>query len=348
MPKLAPADAAQPVISPLSQAAMFLVLTVEEGGEAAVRELVPDLTALARAVGFGRPDAALACVTGFGSAAWDRLFSGPRPAELHPFVALEGPQHSAPSTPGDILLHIRADTHDACYDFVDNVLNRLGGAVKIVDEVHGWRYKDVRDLLGFVDGTENPEGVEAVDATLVDAERDPEFVGGSYVIVQKYLHDMTAWNALSDREQELVIGRTKAGNVQLPDAQLPKTSHVDRNTIVGPDGEEQDIFRANMPFGSFKDGEFGTYFIGYCATPEVTEQMLRNMFLGDEAGHRDRILDFSTAVTGGLFFVPPTSFLDDPPAAPSGDLSTLSPTPSRPSASRPSDGSLGIGSLKRS
>jgi putative iron-dependent peroxidase len=354
MPKLAPADAAQPVIRPLTQAAMFLVLTVAEGGEAAVRELVPDLTALSRAVGFGRPDAQLACVTGFGSDVWDRLFSGPRPAELHPFVALDGPQHSAPSTPGDILLHLRAETHDACYDFADLVLTRLGDAVTIVDEVHGWRYKDVRDLLGFVDGTENPEGVEAVDATLVDAERDPEFVGGSYVIVQKYLHDMTAWNALSDSEQELVIGRTKAGNVQLPDARLPKTSHVDRTTIVGPDGEEQDIFRANMPFGSFKDGEFGTYFIGYCATPEVTEQMLRNMFLGGETGHRDRILDFSTAVTGGLFFVPATAFLDDPPPAPDAAGSGAGAIPARttipaPTATlRPTDGSLGIGSLKRS
>ncbi|GAA1967282.1 Dyp-type peroxidase [Catenulispora subtropica] len=346
MPKLAPSDAAQPVIRPLTQAAMFLVLTVEDGGEAAVRELVPELTALVRAVGFGRPDARLACVTGFGSAVWDRLFGGPRPAELHPFVALDGPQHRAPSTPGDILLHLRAETHDACYDFADLVLTRLGGAVKIVDEVHGWRYKDVRDLLGFVDGTENPEGVEAVDTALVDAERDPGFVGGSYVIVQKYLHDMTAWNALTDHEQELVIGRTKAGNVQLPDAQLPKTSHVDRNTVVGPDGEEQDIFRANMPFGSFKDGEFGTYFIGYCATPAVTEQMLRNMFLGDEDGNRDRILDFSTAVTGGLFFVPPTSFLDDPPPAPGAAPPAPSPPPA--ATARPTDGSLGIGSLKRS
>ena len=351
MPKLSPADAAQPVVSPLTSAAMFLVLTVEEGGEDAVREVVPDLSAYARAVGFGYPDAALACVTGFGSAVWDRLFSGPRPAELHPFVALEGPRHKAPSTPGDVLLHLRAEQLDLCYDFAEHVLRRLGGAVKVVDEVHGFRYHDNRDLLGFVDGTENPEGVEAVDAALVDAERDPEFVGGSYVIVQKYLHDMTAWRALSDLEQGLVIGRTKIDNVQLPDAQLPKTSHVALNTITGPDGEELDILRANMAFGSFREGEAGTYFIGYCATPEVTEQMLRNMFLGDEAGNVDRILDFSTAVTGGLFFVPPTSFLDDPPPAPGDD----SPAPGSPAAApmpasspRPNDGSLGIGSLKRS
>ena len=344
MPKLAPADAAQPILNPLSSVAMFLVLTVEDGGEDAVRGVVPDLGAFQRAVGFGRPDAGLACVTGFGSRVWDRLFAGPRPAELHPFIPLEGPRHSAPSTPGDILLHLRAETLDACYDFADHVLNRLGDAVRIVDEVHGWRYKDVRDLLGFVDGTENPEGADAVDAALVDAERDPEFVGGSYVIVQKYLHDMTAWNALSDREQELVIGRTKAGNVQLADDVLPKTSHVDRTTVVGPDGEEQDILRANMPFGSFKDGEFGTYFIGYCATPTVTEEMLRRMFLGGEDGHRDRILDFSTAVTGGLFFVPPRGFLDDPPPAPSAPDSAP-PPPANP---RPTDGSLGIGSLKQS
>jgi len=223
-----------------------------------------------------------------------------------------------------------------------------------VDEVHGFRYYDRRDLLGFVDGTENPEGGEAVAAALVNAERDPGFVGGSYVIVQKYLHDISAWNGLSDREQEQVIGRTKTGNVQLPDAALPKTSHVSRNTIVGPDGREQDILRANMPFGSFREGEAGTYFIGYCATPETTEQMLRNMFIGDEEGNRDRILDFSTAVTGGLFFVPPASFLDDPPPAPGDAVGANNPdsaadapatTPDSPT-SRPADGSLGIGSLR--
>ena len=360
MTDLSPADAAQPVVSPLTSAAMFLVLTVEDGGEDAVREVVPDLSAYARAVGFGHPEAELACVTGFGSAVWDRLFGGPRPAELHPFVALDGPQHRAPSTPGDILLHLRGQHLDVCYDFAANILTRLGGAVKVVDEVHGFRYYDRRDLLGFVDGTENPEGSEAVAAALVDAERDPEFVGGSYVIVQKYLHDMSSWNTLSDQEQALVIGRTKAGNVQLPDAALPKTSHVALNTIVGADGQEQDILRANMPFGSFREGEVGTYFIGYCATPTTTEQMLRNMFLGDAEGHRDRILDFSTAVTGGLFFVPPTSFLDDPPPAPGQDAPVASAVPAAPAESprptddsprptappRPADGSLGIGSLR--
>jgi putative iron-dependent peroxidase len=260
---------------------------------------------------------------------------------------------------------MRAEQLDLCYDFADHVLTRLGGAVKVVDEVHGFRYHDRRDLLGFVDGTENPEGVEALDAALVDAERDPEFVGGSYVIVQKYLHDMSAWNALSDHEQGLVIGRTKAGNVQLPDAALPKTSHVALNTITGPDGQEQDILRANMPFGSFREGEAGTYFIGYCATPEVTEQMLRNMFLGDAEGNRDRILDFSTAVTGGLFFVPPAAFLDDPPARlpppPVKETLRVADSLAPPAADSPAtdaappasprtttDGSLGLGSLKRS
>jgi putative iron-dependent peroxidase len=161
---------------------------------------------------------------------------------------------------------------------------------------------------------------------------------------------MSAWNALSSQEQERVIGRTKTGNVQLPDSALPKTSHVARNTIVGADGQEQDILRANMPFGSFREGEAGTYFIGYCATPSTTEQMLRNMFIGDEEGNRDRILDFSTAVTGGLFFVPPTSFLDDPPPAPGDSPATSAApaTPAVPATPRPADGSLGIGSLRSS
>jgi putative iron-dependent peroxidase len=359
-PPPAPADAAQPVVSPLTSAAMFLILTVRAGGEDRVRDLIPDLTGLSRAVGFGHPESGLACVTGFGSRIWDRLFAGPRPAELHPFVALDGPRHRAPSTPGDLLFHIRAETLDVCFQLAGHLTERLGDAAALVDEVHGFRYLDRRDLLGFVDGTENPEGSEAVDAALVGPEREPdhpELVGGSYVVVQKYLHDLSAWNTLSDVEQAHAIGRTKADNVELSDAAKLPDSHVALNTITGADGVEQDILRVNMPFGSFREGEMGTYFIGYCATPTTTEQMLRNMFLGTDDAAHDRILDFSTAVTGGLFFVPPAGFLDDPPPSPGSiaassvasasetEASAVGPAPAPTGAK---DGSLGIGSLKRS
>jgi putative iron-dependent peroxidase len=312
----------QPVLTPLSAAAIFLVVTVNPGGEAAVRDLLGDVAALQRSVGFRIPDAGLAAVAGVGSDAWSRLFSGPRPAELHPFRALSGAKHQAVSTPGDLLFHVRASRMDMCFEFVAQVMTRLAGAVTPRDEVHGFRYFDERDLVGFVDGTENPTGPDAEAAAIV-GDADPDFAGGSYVIVQKYLHDVRAWNALPVEEQERVIGRTKLSDIELPDEIKPINSHVALNTVVEPDGTERQILRANMPFGRPGSEEFGTYYIGYAATPSVTEVMLTNMFIGRPPGNYDRILDFSTAVTGTLFFVPSADFLDDLPPSPA--LGTSAP-----------------------
>ena len=228
-------------------------------------------------------------------------------------------------------------------------MDRLAGAVTAVDEVHGFKYFDDRDLLGFVDGTENPTGSAADAAVTVGAE-DPDFEGSSYVIVQKYVHDVATWNALSVEDQELVIGRRKLSNVELSDDEKPSNSHVALNTIVGPDGVQRQILRDNMAFGSVGTGEFGTYFIGYAATPGVTELMLQRMFLGDPPGNYDRILDFSTAVTGTLFFVPTGDFLDDPPgpadptAPPGADDEPAAQVPTAPTPG--ATGSLGIGRLR--
>lgn len=328
----------QPVLTPLTEAALFLVLVIRDGGEDAVRELVPDVAGLRRSVGFRAPDGDLSIVVGFGSDAWDRLFGGPRPAELHPFRELRGPRHHAPSTPGDVLFHIRARRMDLCFELATHVRRRLGDAAEIVDETVGFRYFDQRDLMGFVDGTENPAGAAAIEAAAIGDE-DPDFTGGSYVIVQKYLHDLDAWNALPVEAQEHVVGRTKLSDLELPDDVKPPNSHVALNTIKDEDGTERQIVRDNMPFGSIAAGEFGTYFIGYAKTPSVTEQMLVNMFLGRPPGVTDRILDFSTAVTGSLFFVPSADFLDDPPGA-------APDVPATPDTV--DDGSLHIGSLKRS
>ncbi len=324
----------QPVLGPLTAAAVFLVLTIDPGGEAAVSDLLGDVAALQRSVGFRIPEAELACVAAVGSLAWDRLFTGPRPAELHPFRELAGGRHHAVATPGDLLFHIRASRLDLCFEFAAQVMSRLAGRVTVRDEVQGFRYFDERDLIGFVDGTENPAAAAAAGAAIV-AGQDPDFAGGSYVVVQKYLHDMRAWNALPVEEQERVIGRGKLSDIEMPDDVKPANSHVALNTITGADGAQRQILRANMPFGAPGRGEFGTYYIAYAATPEVTEQMLANMFIGRPPGNYDRILDFSTAVTGGLFFAPSADFLNDLPDLPE-------------SASSARDGSLGIGGLQRS
>ncbi len=300
----------QAVLSPLTDAAIFLVVTVREGGEPAVRSLLGDLSALQRSVGFRLPAAQLSCVSGIGSDLWNRLFAGPRPAQLHPFRQWKGPKHAAPSTPGDLLFHLRAGQVDVCFELAAKIAERLRGVSDIVDEVRGFKYFDERDLLGFVDGTENPAGPVAMRAVVVGDE-DPLFAGGSYVMVQKYVHDIAAWNALKVEDQEAIIGRTKLDNVEIQDK--ASNSHVALNTVEDPHGNELKILRDNMPFGSIAGGEFGTYYIAYAATPDIPELMLRRMFLGDPDGNYDRILDFSTALTGSLFFAPTAEFLDDLP-----------------------------------
>jgi putative iron-dependent peroxidase len=338
----------QPVLSPLTGAAIFLVLSVMSGGEIQARDLLADLAGVQRSVGFRQPEGQLTCVAGVGSTVWDRLFDGPCPAELHPFRELAGPQHRAICTPGDLLFHIRAKHMDLCFEMATQIMNRFAGAVTTDDEIHGFRYFDERDLLGFVDGTENPGGHHAEEAVLIGAD-DPAFSGSSYVIVQKYIHDMAAWNALTTEEQELVMDRTKLTDIELPDDVKPARSHVALTTIYGPDSAQRQIVRDNMPFGSRGQDEFGTYFIGYAATPPVTQQMLVNMFIGNPPGSYDRILDFSTPVTGGLFFVPSAAFLDAPPAPPVTVAATgraPESSPAQPATSSAADGSLRIGSLK--
>lgn len=300
----------QAVYSPITSSAIFIVATVALGTEPAntVRAWCEDVAALTRSVGKRVPSGNLSCVCGFGSNAWDTLFGGPRPASLHPFREFGEEGRHAPATPGDILLHIRAEQMDLCFELATQLLTALGDAVTVVDEVQGFRYFDMRSMVGFVDGTENPVGRHAVDFTIIGDE-DPAFAGGSYVLVQKYLHKMSAWNALSVEAQERIIGRTKLSDIELGDDVKPSNSHSALTTIT-KDGEEVKILRDNMPFGRPGAGEFGTYFIGYARSPEPIELMLENMFVGRPAGNYDRLLDFSTAVTGGLFFVPSADLLE--------------------------------------
>ena len=342
----------QAVIAPLTGAAIFLVVVVTPGEDSAdaVRSLCADLSALVRAVGFRDLDGHLSCVTGFGAAGWDRIAGPGRPAGLHPFREIKaGPRHAV-ATAGDVLFHIRATRMDLCFELASQIMSRLGRAVTVVSEVHGFRYFDDRDLIGFVDGTENPTGAAAARAALIGDE-DPRFAGGSYVIVQEYLHDVAAWNAQPVEEQEKIIGRTKLSDIELSDDVKPSYAHNALNVITGPDGEEVQIVRDNMPYGSVGDGRYGTYFIGYARSPATIEQMLLNMFVGSPEGNYDRLLDFSTAVTGNLFFVPPVPLLENLGAgAAPGETEARAagaPAPEDGSPDRPgAPGSLNIGSLK--
>lgn len=302
----------QSIDAPLSRAAIFLTLTVNDGDAALakVRQLLSDLDDLVKSVGFPHLDARLSCITAIGFELWNRLSPNHRPKLLAPFEPVTGPMHNAPATSGDLLFHIRAERQDLCFALETLILDRLRGAVAVADETFGFRYLDARDLLGFIDGTANPTGAKLPAASLVGDE-DRDFAGGSYVTVQKYLHDLGAWNAISTEAQQDVIGRTKIDNIELPDAAADaQKSHKTLTTITDPDGTEHDILRDNMPFGRPGAEEFGTYFIGYSRNPDVIQRMLVRMFQGDPPGRYDRILDMSRAVTGVRFFAPSIAVLE--------------------------------------
>lgn len=299
----------QSVDAPLTGSAIFLVLAVTDTPEAraVVRATIASVADISKNVAFRDLGASLVCTVGIGSDIWDSVTAHARPVELHPFRAVLGARHVALSTRGDILFHIRSDRRDLCFEFERQLLDVLGSALRVVDETVGFRYFDARDLLGFVDGTANPVGQALPNATLVGDE-DPELAGGSYVVVQKYVHPIEKWRALSTEQQEAIIGRTKSDNIELDDAGEGQKSHKTLAEIVDEDGEH-DILRDNMPFGSPGASEFGTYFIGYSRHLWVIEKMLQRMFAGDPPGLHDRLLDFSTPLTGSAFFAPSATLL---------------------------------------
>lgn len=301
----------QDVEAPLTLSATFLTLTVDKkpGSVDKVRSALASVSDLTKNVFIRAPASQFAVTVGIGSEVWDELTHLPRPKELHPFKEQRGAKHVAPSTPGDVLLHIRADRRDVCYEFERQLLAALDGAVTVVDEVVGFRYFDARDLLGFVDGTANPVGQDLNESVMITASDDPAAAGGSYLVTQKYLHDLKGWNALKVETQEGIIGRTKLDNVELPDqGEEQQKPHKQLNTIDDEHGVERDILRDNMPFGS-PSGESGTFFIGYSRELWVTEKMLERMFIGVPEGLYDKILDYSTAKTGNVFFVPSADVL---------------------------------------
>ncbi|KAI1276781.1 hypothetical protein F5Y07DRAFT_129395 [Xylaria sp. FL0933] len=299
----------QPVDTGLTRSATFLVFSVmpTDSSIQSVREVVSSVPDIAKNISIRDTNANLTCVVGIGSRIWDSLTRLPHPAELHPFPEVRGAKKTAVSTPGDILFHIRADRRDMCFELERQLMEKLGDAVRLEDQTVGFRYFDARDLLGFVDGTANPVGADIADAVMVSELSDGEAttIGGSYVVVQKYLHDLTGWKALTTEQQEAIIGRTKLDNVELDDADDGKQqAHKTLATIEDESGGERAVLRDNMPFGSPSTGEYGTYFIAYSRNLWVVEKMMERMFVGHPPGLHDRILDFSTPVTGSTFFAP--------------------------------------------
>lgn len=291
-----------------SQDAIFLTFNQTDQPDALprIRAMLAAVPALQQQWQADYPEANLHLVAAVGTAFWPLLVAGQVPALLAPFPALAEGERLAPATPVDLLFHIRSDRHDLNFQLAWQIREQLAEVAELVEEVHGFRYLDSRDMTGFVDGTENPEGAQR-EAVAVVGDEDPAFAGGSYIHLQKYIHRMPLWNRQSIKTQEDTIGRTKADNVEYASSDKAATAHTKRTSLKDADGESIEILRHSMPWGNSQ--QCGLMFASYCRTPANFETMLRSMVEGDEHKQWDHLLKYTRAVTGQAFFAPSVSGL---------------------------------------
>ncbi|GAA3716656.1 Dyp-type peroxidase [Oceanisphaera sediminis] len=284
--------------------AYYLMFDIKPDAFGATRAALAEVPALWQTLQQEYPDAAFTGLVAVGNEAWDELYPAARPAELAPFPAQQEGQRIAPETPFDLFFQLRADRLDVAYIAVQRVMALLAGKVELKDERQGFRYLDGRDMTGFVDGTENPEGEHKAEVALVSEGR---FVDGSYLHVQRYKHKMARWQRLAVKAQEDIYGRTKVDNIEYESAQKAPTAHTRRTSLKNAAGNSMEILRQSMPWGTASTQ--GLVFVACCNTSLHFTRMLENMFQPDDNGHFDHLTLFTQAETGAAFFAPSQEWL---------------------------------------
>lgn len=283
--------------------ANYLMFDITAGQEDEVRQALAHFPELCREFENSYPDAAFSGLVAIGAMVWDRLYRH-RPESLLPFPSCSSEHYQAAVTPFDLFVQFRADRFDVLHLAGQRLMARLGGRVRLREECRGFRFMDYRDLTGFVDGTENPQGEHRGEVALI---AEGPFAGGSYLHVQRFVHNMTHWQRLALKEQEDTIGRTKQDNIEYASADKPLSSHIKRVNLKHADGRSKEILRQSMPWGTLE--EQGLYFISCCHTPAHFNDMLASMYCGDGNGHFDHLLRYTRPVTGAAFFAPSETFL---------------------------------------
>lgn len=243
------------------------------------------------------PKAQLSAVIAFGPSLWRDLSGSATSApELKDFVPLG--KGLAAATQRDLLVHIHSLRHDLNFTLGQTACRVFSGLVAVQEETQGFRWTEDRDLSGFIDGTENPQGMQRQQVAVIAQGED---AGGSYVFTQRWQHNLQRWDRLPQQRQEAIIGRTKQTSEELPADQRPVTSHVSR-VDLSESGQGLKILRQSLPYGSVS-GINGLYFIAYCARLHNIEQQLLSMF-GERDGKVDAMLQFSRPVTGSYYYAP--------------------------------------------
>ncbi|MCJ0883882.1 Dyp-type peroxidase [Vibrio sp. CCB-PB317] len=279
--------------------ALYTQLKVNQNRENVLDKLKA-LPKLVEELNITQPGAALTLSIAFTKSFWQHL-NVDAPEELIDFTQLGEGDIVAPATDVDVLIHCHSTRHDLHFYVLRKFLEETAEDVTIVDETYGYRYLDARDMTDFIDGTENPKGEARADVALV---KEGPFAGGSYVMAQRFEHNLAAWNRLNVKAQEKVIGRTKPDSIELED--VPAASHVGRVDIK-EEGKGLKIVRHSLPYGTVT-GPHGLLFISYCNTLHTIKVMLESMY-GVTDGKTDQMLRFTKAVTGAYFFAPSQEML---------------------------------------
>ncbi|MFT5813138.1 MAG: putative iron-dependent peroxidase [Psychroserpens sp.] len=252
-------------------------------------------------------EANLAGVIAIGTNFWDELYPQGRPKHLRQFPEMAVEDRTAPTNNYDIYIEIRGDRADVNHIVATKVCQLLADSVELVEQVRAFRFLDGRDLTGFIDGSENPQGHHRRRVALINEEQDAEFAAGSYLHIQRYRHNLNLWNSLEVKEQEDVFSRTKVNNDEYSEENQAPTSHIKRVNLKDSEGNSIEILRQSMPYGDMKLQ--GLFFVAYCHSPEPFELMLKSMIGGDAYGHSDHLLKYTQAETGAAFFVPSLNVL---------------------------------------
>lgn len=284
--------------------AYYLMFNILPKGFSAMPDALAQVPALWQSLTDTYPDANFSGLVAIGNQAWDELYPQARPAELNAFPAQQQGQRIAPETPFDLFFQLRADRLDVAYIAVQKVMALLAGKVELKDERQGFRYLEMRDMTGFVDGTENPQGADRAQVALV---AEGQFAGGSYVHVQHYRHKLARWEKLAIQAQEDIYGRTKADDIEYQSADKAPTAHTKRANLKDAAGNSMEILRLSLPWGTASAQ--GLVFISCCHTALNFSRILENMFVPDQQGHFDHLTLFTQAETGAAFFAPSEQWL---------------------------------------
>ncbi len=234
-------------------------------------------------------------VVGFGAPLLKLL--GAEIPGMRAFPSLAGPACAVPATQQSLWILLRGPDRGTVFDAAAEVYSLLAGAFALDDAVDTFRYRDGRDLSGYLDGTANPAGEAGVAAALV--AEGPGFAGSSFVAVQRWVHDLRRFHGFSADQRDAIIGRRHEDNEELADA--PVSAHVKRSEQESYDPPAF-MVRRSMPWANPR--EQGFEFIAFGSSLDPFERMMRRM-AGLDDGILDALFTFSRPVTGGYYWCPP-------------------------------------------